>query len=388
MERFYVNSFIVKIASRCNLNCSYCYIYNKGNESWKNQPKFISDEVFRETIFKIKKHCFKNEQWYVSICFHGGEPTLIGHKKINEWSNFIRKTLSPDIEVEILIQTNGVLINKEWVDVFKNNNIQLGISLDGPKEYHDKYRVNHKGEGSFDSIKRAIDILYKNDYPFGVLCVLPISSDPISLHSFFCNLNPIQINYLFPDFTHNQRSFIENMYGETPLADFIIPIFDYWCINNSNDLEVPLFSDIIKLILGGEGFLDIFGNGALSYIFIETNGDFEGLDVLKICNNNSTFTGLNIRFNEFSDLLKLSTSHSDIILGNILPPFQCNGCSEFETCKGGYLPHRFSLENGFNNPSVWCKDIKKIFLHVRDKFGVDAYETMSRKKALKNITQP
>src|SRR5689334_14701443 len=74
----HVSTFILKIASRCNLNCSYCYVYNKGDSSWASRPAIMSNTVFRAALDRIKRHCDTSGQREVMLAFHGGEPTLVG----------------------------------------------------------------------------------------------------------------------------------------------------------------------------------------------------------------------------------------------------------------------------------------------------------------------
>jgi uncharacterized protein len=74
-----ISGFVIKVASRCNLNCSYCYEYNMGDSSWKKMPKYMEEELFSKTLHRIKSHCDAHQFDNISISLHGGEPLLIGH---------------------------------------------------------------------------------------------------------------------------------------------------------------------------------------------------------------------------------------------------------------------------------------------------------------------
>jgi uncharacterized protein len=77
-------NFILKVASRCNLNCSYCYVYNRGDNSWRQRPKVMPDEIYRATVERIRRHCELSGQQTVQIAFHGGEPCLAGPERLDE----------------------------------------------------------------------------------------------------------------------------------------------------------------------------------------------------------------------------------------------------------------------------------------------------------------
>lgn len=83
-------NFILKVVSRCNLNCDYCYVYHKGDQSWRLRPTIMSDEVFRSTVQRIRRHCLHSGQSSVQIVFHGGEPCLAGSEQLSKWFRLAR----------------------------------------------------------------------------------------------------------------------------------------------------------------------------------------------------------------------------------------------------------------------------------------------------------
>lgn len=101
--RLPISTFILKAVSRCNLNCSYCYVYNQGDDSWRNRPGIMSEETFRQTIARIKAHCQTQQQSQVALCFHGGEPCLLGPERLDAWCRTIRAELEPEIQTHLVI---------------------------------------------------------------------------------------------------------------------------------------------------------------------------------------------------------------------------------------------------------------------------------------------
>src|SRR5579863_4981316 len=139
----YISQFILKVASRCNLNCPYCYVYNKADSTWKQRPPLMSDAIFAVVLERIRSHCVFTRQEYANIVFHGGEPALIGVDKFDDWCTKAQTLLSGVATPGFSIQTNGTLIDEAWAKVFRKHRVHVGISMDGPPGIHDAFRVDH-----------------------------------------------------------------------------------------------------------------------------------------------------------------------------------------------------------------------------------------------------
>lgn len=376
-----LNEFIVKIASRCNLNCSYCYVYNKGDLTWKERPAIMSNTTFQILMERIRHHCHLSGQKLVSITFHGGEPCLVGPEQLDLWCALARRMMNGVAGIRFYIQTNGTLLNPAWLDVFRKHDVQVGISMDGPRELHNVYRLDHAGRGSYDAVAQGLRLLREANMPFSILSVIQLGSDPLAIHHHFVNLGCATICYLLPAYTHDTIDPIRQRYGSTPCADFLIPIFDDWWYNGTLDVRIREFWNIARLILGGTSQLDSFGNPPLRFLAVETDGEIHGLDKLRICEEGMTKTGFYIQDADFYNVMSASTFHAGVIEGMPLPQ-DCYGCPEQDTCGGGYLPHRYSRARGFNNRSVWCADLLQLFSHIRQRLQVSVEETRSRREVL------
>ena len=376
-----VTQVILKVASRCNLSCSYCYVYHKADSTWKQQPALMSDQIFAVTIERVRQHCLFSRQRSVFIAFHGGEPCLIGARKFDAWCSEARQTLS-NTAVSFAIQTNGTLIDWEWIRVFQKHRVSVGISMDGPRAVHDLYRVDHQGRGSYDRVTETLQMLREAKVRHGVLCVIPLGEDALAVHRHFLDLNCKSITYLLPHFTHDTISPIRSVYGATPCADFLIPIFDDWWFNSTSEVRVEDMRNMVRIILGGGSQMECLGNQPPSYVFIEPDGDIEGLDTLRICEQGMSKTGLNVGRAEVRAILENNSLHRTAIFEGFPLAQACRACPEGTTCAGGHLPHRYSRARGFDNPSVWCADLLKIFSHLRQRLVVSVAETVARRQAL------
>ncbi|EKD31628.1 MAG: hypothetical protein ACD_77C00287G0002, partial [uncultured bacterium] len=113
MHKFKCHSAVVKIASRCNLNCKYCYMYNLGDETYKSLPKFMSLEVVEVLAQKVKKHCLENDLKEFYFVIHGGEPLLAGIDYLTAFISIIEDHLLPDVIPVFNVQSNATLITEE-----------------------------------------------------------------------------------------------------------------------------------------------------------------------------------------------------------------------------------------------------------------------------------
>jgi uncharacterized protein len=129
------NTFVVKVASRCNLNCSYCYMYNLADHTYRHQPAVMTDEVTLAMAKRIADHARRHEVTSVHIILHGGEPLLIGKKRLRSWVKQIREELNGSTRVAFSIQSNGVLIDNDWIGLLAELHVRIGISVDGPQSF-------------------------------------------------------------------------------------------------------------------------------------------------------------------------------------------------------------------------------------------------------------
>ena len=360
---------ILKVASRCNLACSYCYVYNKGDDSWRTRPVLMADATFRETVQWLHRQRQYNDHEHVTLLFHGGEPLLIGSSRLDAWCREATKVLGRE-KVSFAVQTNGVLIDEHWIEVFRRHDLGVGVSLDGPLSVNDKTRFDHQGRGSYRLVRAGIQRLQEGGVPWGLLSVVDLEHESLEIHRHLLDdVGATSVDYLIPDHTHETIDAVRSKYGATPLSDWLIPVFDDWWARDSIRVRVRTFDAIIGSILQNRIRVGHFGNPPLGYLVVEADGSIEGLDVLKICEPGLAETGLTVRSEE-SLVSALPPFHRETVFEGVPLPTGCHGCREASTCSGGWLPHRFSRARNFDNPSAWCADLLKLFGHVRSRLNL------------------
>jgi uncharacterized protein len=378
-----LTTVILKVASRCNLNCTYCYVYNQGDQSWRSRPKFMSDATFDAMLQRVARHCAKSGQTSIGLTFHGGEPLLVGHHRMSAWMDRARRTLAP-VDVRFKVQTNATRIDLAWAQLFARESVNVGVSLDGPEARNDAARIDHRGRGSYSQVLRGLDHLKAAGVAWGLLNVMQLGTDPLETFNHARSLGCDSISFIFPDASHDTIGALRQSAGSaTPCADFLIPIFDEWWSQGLLDIRVSNFITILQLIMGGPSRSDTFGNGPFQFLVVEADGSIEGLDCLRVCGEGMASTGGSVHTHDFTDIP--SKFHRDVIFNGLTQPSGCSACPERSTCGGGYLPHRYRASSGFTEPSVWCADILALFSHIRDASGFSYEETVLRQRALREL---
>jgi uncharacterized protein len=361
------HTFLLKIASRCNLDCDYCYVYRSPDQSWKARPRFMTEEVERAAIQRISEHVAEHNIDEVEIVFHGGEPLLAGASRIDFLAEAIRRTVPA--RVNIGLQTNGTLLCPEILDVLLKHNIRIGLSLDGPSEANDRHRLNHAGESSHHAVIKAIELIRsKAEWePLygGLLAVIDLANDPVGIYRYFTSIDARSIDLLLPDYNHDRQP-PRTQLGYTPsiaYGQWLARFFEVW-FSEKSSLEIKCFEEILILMLGGPSGLESLGLTPVDLVVVETDGDIEPVDTLKTATRVATRLDMNVLTHSFDQALKHPAIVSRMIGADALCGI-CRSCPELQNCGGGYVPHRYRHINGFLNPSVYCEDLRHLFVTMR-----------------------
>lgn len=360
-------TLVVKVANRCNLNCDYCYMFNAGDMSFKRRPPIIPLNIVDTIISRVSAHCRRHKLSQFMFVLHGGEPLLAPMSLYRHFVHNAKAELK-DIDVVFGLQTNGTRITDEWCSLFRELEIRVGISLDGPRSTNDRHRVDHKGRSSFDRTMAGWERAVQHGLDPGLLMVIDLETDPLEVFDLVKDMKPSSVDFLFPDATYDKPPPGGVSGPERPLyAQWLRKIFDTWSHEGDATIQIRTFSHVMRSILGKTDGLDAIGSGLNEVLVVESDGEIQAIDVLRFCKNELTSSAYNVIHNELDDafqdkLIQLYyASHS-------LLPETCKTCSLRPICGGGYLPHRFSSANGFDNPSVYCNDLKTLIRYVGDWF--------------------
>ena len=359
-----LTSFLVKVASRCNLDCDYCYVYHHADQSWRAMPEVLSPGDREAFATRLSSYVAHARLRHCMVVFHGGEPLLMGSDHLVGFARQLREAVGSDVQLDISMQTNGLLLTRKVLDELAAADIGISLSLDGPKEANDLHRTSRRGRSSFEKTFRALELLEASHDVFaGVIAVIDPRTPPRRLLEFFSEHAVPRLDFLLPD-AHHLRPPPGRQEQPDVYERWLIESFDVW-FNDYPSLQVRTFEALLDAVVVMPSQTDAFGFGDVSLITIETDGSYHDLDVLKVVSHGATRLSGNVRDTPIADVAKSPNlaSHRALLRKDGLCA-SCQQCDVVDVCGGGAVPHRYGL-NGFKNPTVYCREMRALIRHVR-----------------------
>jgi len=354
-----VNELILKLASRCNINCSYCYWFR--DPLVLSSPKIIQPEVVLAFSDKLHEHVSLFKMKHFSITFHGGEPTLFPLERFEALCQSIHQIKQQThCNIALSMQSNGLLIDKNWLKVLKKYNVTLGISLDGEQQIHDKYRIDHKGRGTYLKTVAAIERLRAADLSVYILSVAdPQRGAALFVDHLVNQLGIKQFDVIIPHLHHENKV--------VSIADYFCDLFDqYMDTLIEQDVGIRILDKYMKQIVLSLRQQNP-GPGYISTVTLLTDGSLEATDDLRGAGGLAPSI-INIKTHTLQqvceDPLWQEIYHSSLNLSE-----KCLSCEFKDTCAGGPMATRWSDKNRFDNPSVYCNDLFKIMTHMKNRLA-------------------
>ena len=328
-----------------------------GDDNWSHLEKFMTPETINAVCMSFGEIVSRQKK-YFSVVLHGGEPFLLGETRLRFLLKSLRQVL-PE-RYPISIQTNGILISLPILDICSEFKVSVAVSIDGPEEVHNKYRVTHNDKGTFDQVVAGINMLKSHPNAgflyAGLLAVIDPLSDPTEIYHFFKELEAPSIDFLYKDGNHSKLPLNKASVFSVEYGAWMVHILEAY-INDANPIKIRVLDDMIKSLIGGVVTKEGMGLTDFAIVIIDTDGTIMKNDTLK-----STYNGadkfdqpLNIKDASLIDFL---TSNEFNLYRRMQRPSnaKCLNCPELNVCGGGMILNRWSKENGFDNPSIYCAD--------------------------------
>jgi uncharacterized protein len=370
--------FIVKIHSRCDLSCDYCYMYEMADQSWRARPRRMSADIAQRTAARIAEHARTHQLEDVVLILHGGEPLLAGHDLVWDLVTSTRKHAGPRVRVEVGVQTNGIGLDDAYLELFSELDIRVGVSLDGDAAAHNRHRRFASGRGSYPAVSVALERLSRDRYRHlfsGLLCTIDLHNDPVATYEALAQFDPPRMDFLLPHGTWDSPppGRIPDP-AVTPYGDWLAAIFDHWYPAPRSGIR--LFEDIMRLILGGASSSEAVGLSPARMVVIETDGSVEQVDTLKAVYDGATITGLHVTRDPLDAALLFPGVVARQLGVNALAA-ECRVCPLHKVCGGGMYTHRYRSGTGFANPSVYCPDLMRLIRHIHQAVRTDVSTRLS-----------
>jgi uncharacterized protein len=351
-----ISQLLIKVATRCNIDCSYCYWFR--DAAVYTKPKLMSAEVLHQLLRRLEEHIVKYSFAEFPLILHGGEPLLWGIENFHRIAAGCEAiSARTGCEIPIAVTTNGILIDEAWLNCFEAHDIAVAISLDGPAHIHDIHRHTFQGTGTHAAVERAARMLVARHISTSALAVCNPEHDPKEYFDFFASCGIPHYDIMIPDATVDENP--------PHIASFYKGLFDLWLEANRHEpsINIRIITDMVSALLGNDAPTEGVGYKPVELCTVMTDGSVEAHDVLRIAGDGVTQTTFNI-FEHAIDDIRNEPLWKEAREASINLCEKCRQCKFMNACGGGYLPHRFSKENGYNNPSTYCEDLYATFEHI------------------------
>lgn len=392
------NIMLKPAGSLCNLDCQYCYYLDKSEIYGGREPRMTL-----EMLEKVVEEYIKaNEVDEVTFNWHGGEPTILGIDFYKKALEFEAKYAGDKI-VHNTLQTNGTLITQEWADFLKANDFLVGISLDGPKDIHDRYRKDKLGKPTFDRVMSALKIFRRTGVEFNTMSTVNKFSEGRGLEvyqflkdegSTYMQFMPVveHVKYREGANRKTERPFIVNpstsgailapwSIGSAAYGKFMCDIFDYWVRSDVGRYYVNLFDATLASWCGAMPGTCVYARTCGGNAVIEHNGDLYPCDHFVY----PEYLLGNIADTPIKTMMASSTQVKFGTDKRANLPLKCARCKWLFACNGECPKHRFNrTENGDTGLSALCEGYSAFFSHVAP-YMEQMKALLEQKKAPANI---
>ena len=366
----------------CNLNCEYCFYLEKQALFSPSEQYRMSDDVLSAFI---TNYISSQPAPVVEFVWQGGEPTLLGiefFKKVIQ----LQRPFMRHKKISNSLQTNGTLLTDEWCAFLKKHNFMVGISLDGPKDVHDRYRRDRQGNGTFDRVMRGLRFLQKHKVDYNVMaCVArETAKHPLRVYRFFKDegVEFIQFSPIverMPDaysVRHGLRlagpAILDKEEQQTEVTqwtvvpeeygDFLISVYEDWVRHDVGTVFVMNFEWALNAWIGNPSPVCVHAKTCGRSVVMEHNGDVFACDHCVY----PWYRLGNIKIDRLSEMVERSLQSGFGVTKETALPRWCKECAVLAACQGGCPKHRFEMTN-YREPGLHylCAGYKKFFLHIR-----------------------
>jgi uncharacterized protein len=360
----------------CNLDCSYCFYLVK-EELYPDSDFRMKEQVLDAYLRQLVEAHAGMPQ--ITVAWQGGEPTLMGLPFFRRVVERLATLVPAGVELEHTLQTNGVRLDDEWCAFLAQHRVLVGLSIDGPREMHDAYRVDKGGRGTFDQVVRAARLLRAHKVEHNALVTVHAANQdhPLTVYRFLRDELGIEFIQLIPiverldeggleagghaAFSREQAPITDRTVSSEAWGEFLVAVFDEWVRHDIGRVFVPTFESAVASWLGLSPAMCIFRETCGNAVALEHNGDLYSCD---------HFVTPAHRLGNVLDttMRAMVDSPRQRAFGcakkDGLPP-QCQSCTVRFACNGACPKDRFLADQG-GQPGLnyLCAGYFRFFTHI------------------------
>lgn len=381
--------FVKPVGAICNLNCHYCYYLDKEQIYDRTNQLKMSESMLEDYIIQ---HIKASTEEFISFSWHGGEPTIYGIDLFRRVVELQRKNQLSDRVIVNGIQTNGTLLNEEWCEFLAEEDFLIGISIDGPEEFHDQFRLTKDRKSSFAQTIHGYHLLQKFKIPTEILCVVNTynAKHPLEIYRFFKTLGAKFITFLplVEKCPGTEDGVSPESVRPKEFGNFLCAIFDEWIEKDIGEVKIQLFEEATRVAFHQGHTLCIFKKVCGGVPVVEHNGDFYCCDHYVDPDHHLG----NIKDRSLTDFLD---SPEQMAFGQAklttLPEY-CRQCEVLDMCNGECPKNRIILTpDGEKGLNYLCEGYKKFFTHCRpfvNEVAMQWQKQFTNQQEIKNKTEP
>ena len=347
----------------CNLSCTYCYYLGKKKLYPGSENFIMSDEILEKYILQ---HLRASTDKIINFSWHGGEPLLAGIDFFKKVVKFQLKNKPAGSEIVNGIQTNGTLLNDEWCSFLAEEGFMIGISIDGPGDFHNNFRRTGRNSDTLDQVVRGFELLKKHGIIPEILCVVNAENvdNPLVIYNFFKKLGAKYITFLpLVEFQDGSLTGVSRKsVPSREFGTFLISIFDEWIEKDIGKIKVQIFEEAARPAFNQEHTLCIFKVSCGGVPAVEHNGDFYSCDHYV---DNDHLLG-NISDHSLSYFLDSEKQKAFGRAKSDTLPEYCIDCNVRSFCNGECPKNRFiTTPDGEKGLNYLCDGYKNFFNYCR-----------------------
>ena len=357
-------SILIKPASsNCNMDCKYCFY----KVLCSNRRECNKGFMTLETLETLVREAIQYAEGSLTFAFQGGEPTLAGLDFYKKAVKLQKQYNTKNLLIENTLQTNGLLIDREWASFLHEHRFLVGISLDGPKKLHDQNRGDYLGNGTFEHVMAATRLLREYQVPFNILSVITEDSTTKAGYLYkFYKRNHFSHIQLIPCMDETGRC-CGNRESQpvraTSYGKFLCEMFDLWYKDfmAGEDIDIRMFSNLAQMAAGYPAEQCGMNGCCNCYFVVEGDGSVYPCDFY--CTDKWRLGRVGTPFQE---MLKSDTTVRFLREGSLTSNSHCRHCPYFSLCRGGC---RRWCENPDDSRGMnrLCEGYQLFFAHTEER---------------------
>lgn len=397
-------SILIKPSSaNCNIDCKYCFYKCLSSNREEYSKGFMREETLEQLIIQAIDYADD----YVAFAFQGGEPTLAGVEFFRKAVALQKKHNTKNLTIENTMQTNGILIDEEWAEFLAENHFLVGLSLDGPKKIHDRYRRDVSGNPTFEKVMHTVSLFEQYHVEYNILSVITNeSSEKASYLYNFYKRNGFTFVQLIPCMdehtrtvgklkegdVQNERAYasdvsyvtggLKKQFAVQPeqYGKFLCEIFDLWYDDfcKGEQMDIRMFSNLAQMAAGYPAEECGMNGHCTCYFVVEGDGsvypcDFYCMDRWKLGTVKDSFQAM-IESQKVKEFIQPSLNVFE----------KCTKCPHFSLCRGGCRRWRENADGNVSGLNILCPAYEKFFAYAGsriEKLGqviINRYGTYNR----------